>query len=172
MQDETKDNQRNPDLTQDQPEARSNPALRRIQKEYKDLQKDCPANTAIAPISEDDMFKWQATIMGPDETPYSGGLFFLRIKLPEEYPFKPPIVQFATKIYHPNINANGGVWIDILQHNWTPALTIDKVVLSVCSLLSDPNPDYVFDSEIGTLYKENKAKFDQTAREWTQKYAI
>ena len=69
----------------------------------------------------DDMFTWQATIMGPGDSPYQGGVFFLTIKFPTDYPFKPPKVQFNTKIYHPNINASGGICLDILKDQWCVA---------------------------------------------------
>ena len=69
--------------------------------------------------------------MGPAETPYAGGVFFLDIVFPPDYPFKPPIINFTTKIYHCNVNATGGICIDILKELWSPALTINKVLLSV-----------------------------------------
>ncbi|CAM9795732.1 unnamed protein product [Pylaiella littoralis] len=79
--------------------------------------------------------------MGPDDSPYAGGVFFLNIHFPADYPFKPPKVNFTTRIYHCNINSNGGICLDILKDQWSPALTISKVLLSICSLLTDPNPD-------------------------------
>ena len=109
-------------------------------KELVDLGKDPPANCSAGPVG-DDMFHWQATIMGPDESPYAGGVFFLDIHFPADYPFKPPKVHFTTRIYHCNINSNGGICLDILKDQWSPALTISKVLLSICSLLTDPNPD-------------------------------
>lgn len=60
------------------------------------------------------------------DSPYSGGVFFLSIAFPTDYPFKPPKVSFITKIYHPNINANGSICLDILRDQWSPALTISK----------------------------------------------
>ena len=75
------------------------------------------------------------------DSPYAGGVFFLSITFPTDYPFKPPKVSFTTKIYHPNINANGSICLDILRDQWSPALTISKVLLSICSMLTDPNPD-------------------------------
>ena len=53
--------------------------------------------------------------MGPDESPFSGGVFFLNIHFPTDYPFKPPKVNFTTRIYHPNINSNGSICLDILK---------------------------------------------------------
>lgn len=145
-------------------------ALRRIGKELKDLQKDPPTNVSGGPIS-DDLFHWTATITGPEGTPYSGGIFFLNIHFPAEYPFKAPKVNFTTRIYHPNINRNGAICLDILGTQWSPALTISRVLLSISSLLSDPNPDDPLVGEIANEYKTNRARFESNAREWTQKYA-
>uniref|UniRef100_A0A8C9WEV9 E2 ubiquitin-conjugating enzyme n=1 Tax=Scleropages formosus TaxID=113540 RepID=A0A8C9WEV9_SCLFO len=100
-------------------------ALKRIQKELTDLQRDPPAQCSAGPVG-DDLFHWQATIMGPNDSPYQGGVFFLTIHFPTDYPFKPPKVAFTTKIYHPNINSNGSICLDILRSQWSPALTVSK----------------------------------------------
>jgi ubiquitin-conjugating enzyme E2 D/E len=92
-------------------------AAKRINKELQDLGRDPPSNCSAGPVG-DDMFTWQATIMGPSDSPYQGGVFFLTIKFPTDYPFKPPKVMFQTKIYHPNINSNGGICLDILKDQW------------------------------------------------------
>ena len=133
-------------------------ALQRITRELKLLSDDPPANCSAGPLS-DDMFRWQATLMGPSETPFEGGVFFLDISFPEDYPFKPPKVSFYTKIYHPNINSTGGICLDILKEQWSPALTIAKVLLSICSLLTDPNPDDPLVPDIARLYKTNKKEY-------------
>ncbi|KAI0554717.1 ubiquitin-conjugating enzyme/RWD-like protein [Xylaria curta] len=117
-------------------------------------------------------FHWQATIMGPGDSPYSGGVFFLAIHFPTDYPFKPPKVNFTTRIYHPNINSNGSICLDILRDQWSPALTISKVLLSICSMLTDPNPDDPLVPEIAHVYKTDRSRYEATAREWTRKYAI
>ncbi|CAN1158462.1 Ubiquitin-conjugating enzyme E2 28 [Linum perenne] len=91
------------------------------------------------------MFHWQATIMGPPDSPYSGGVFLVTIHFPPDYPFKPPKVAFRTKVFHPNINSNGSICLDILKEQWSPALTISKT---------------------------DRSKYETTARSWTQKYAM
>eukprot|EP00164_Ancoracysta_twista_P000706 GFYU01000931.1.p1 GENE.GFYU01000931.1~~GFYU01000931.1.p1 ORF type:complete len:149 (-),score=41.25 GFYU01000931.1:466-912(-) len=146
-------------------------ALKRITKELKDLQKDPPSHCSAGPDG-DDLFRWKGTIMGPPDSPYQSGVFNLNIHFPADYPFKPPKISFATKIYHPNVNSNGGICLDILRDQWSPALTISKVLLSICSLLTDPNPDDPLVPEIAQTYKQDKAKFERTAKEWTTKYAM
>ncbi|XP_069417272.1 ubiquitin-conjugating enzyme E2 D4 isoform X2 [Ovis canadensis] len=145
----------------------ASPAL----QELTDLQRDPPAQCSAGPVG-DDLFHWQATIMGPNDSPYQGGVFFLTIHFPTDYPFKPPKVVFTTKIYHPNINSNGSICLDILRSQWSPALTVSKVLLSICSLLCDPNPDDPLVPEIAHTYKADREKYNRLAREWTQKYAM
>ncbi|KAG6535363.1 hypothetical protein ZIOFF_000329 [Zingiber officinale] len=142
-------------------------ASRRIIKELKDLQKDPPTSCSAGPVAED-MFHWQATIMGPSDSPYAGGVFLVTIHFPPDYPFKPPKVAFRTKVFHPNINSNGSICLDILKEQWSPALTISKVLLSICSLLTDPNPDDPLVPEIAHMYKTDRTKYETTARSWTQ----
>ena len=147
-------------------------ALKRITKELTDLGRDPPVNCSAGPVNETDMFNWQATIMGPPDSPYQEGVFFLTINFPTDYPFKPPKVVFTTRIYHPNINSNGSICLDILKDQWSPALTISKVLLSISSLLTDPNPDDPLVPEIANLYKNNRKSYEDSAREWTKKYAM
>ncbi|GBG70170.1 hypothetical protein CBR_g6301 [Chara braunii] len=146
-------------------------ASKRIQKELQDLQRDPPTSCSAGPAN-DDLFHWQATIMGPSDSPYAGGVFFVLIHFPPDYPFKPPKVNFQTKVYHPNINSNGSICLDILKEQWSPALTISKVLLSICSLLTDPNPDDPLVPEIAHIYKNQRSRYEETARAWTQKYAM
>ena len=144
---------------------------KRIHKELKDLLTDAPANCSAGPIN-DDIYHWSGTIIGPEGSPYMGGLFYLDIKFPSDYPFKPPKVTFNTKIYHPNINKHGIICLDILGKEWSPALTINKVLLSICSLLTDPNPDDPLVPEIARMYKLDRDKYNRTAQLWTIQFAV
>jgi len=145
--------------------------LARIKKEMEELILDAPVNCSAGPVA-DDLFNWQATIMGPENSPYEGGVFYLKIDFPIDYPFKPPKVTFLTKIYHCNINRSGGICLDILKEAWSPALTVSKVLLSICSLLDDPNPDDPLEPSIANIYKNNREKFNENARFNTLRYAM
>jgi ubiquitin-conjugating enzyme E2 D/E len=144
--------------------------VKRLQKELLDMQKDDTPNLSAGPIN-DNLFEWEAVILGPVGTPYEGGVFYLNISIPSNYPFKPPNVIFKTKIYHPNINSSGSICLDILKTQWSPALTISKILLSICSLLADPNPNDPLVPEIANLLKTNIEVYNQTAKEWTNIYA-
>ena len=144
---------------------------RRLNKEYKDFQKDPPTNCSAGPDG-DNIYKWKAFINGPKDSPYEGGLFELELTFTNKYPFKPPKVVFLTKIYHMNINSSGQICLDILKENWSPALTITKLLLSICSLLTDPNPDDPLVPEIANLYKRDRTLYMATAREYTQSWAV
>ena len=146
-------------------------ALRRIQKELKEMKKESSSNCSAGPMG-DDLFHWTATIIGPEDSPYSGGVFFLDINFPADYPFRPPKVKFVTKVYHPNIASTGSICVDILKDNWSPSLTISKVLLSISSLLTEPNPEDPLVPEIAKLFKNDKKQYEINARAWTMKLAI
>ena len=143
---------------------------RRIESELKEMQENPIVNCSAGPVG-DDLYDWIATIIGPAGSPYENGVFKLRISFPADYPFKPPKVVFITKIYHCNINSSGGICLDILKDQWSPALTVSKVLLSICSLMNDPNPDDPLVSEIANVFKTDRKEHDYRARIFTMEYA-
>lgn len=143
---------------------------KRLQNEINELKKNPISNCSAGPV-DDNLTIWQATIFGPEGTPYEGGIFYLDIQFTNEYPFKPPKVYFKTPIYHCNINRQGGICLDILKTNWSPALNVSKLLLSICSLLADPNPNDPLVPEIAELLKQQKEVHDFNAREYTLKFA-
>lgn len=145
--------------------------LKRIKNEIDGLMQFPIPNCSAGPINDSDMTHWQATIFGPEDTPYHGGIFYLDIQFTNEYPFKPPRVFFKTPIYHCNINRQGGICLDILKDNWSPALNISKLLLSICSLLAEANPNDPLMPDIAELFRNNKEVHDINAREYTIKFA-
>ncbi|OCH85659.1 hypothetical protein OBBRIDRAFT_838782 [Obba rivulosa] len=148
----------------------SSTTLKRIHREIADLKKEDLGAISLGPAG-DDMFSWTATLPGPEGSCYEGGVFLVDITLARDYPFSAPKVSFRTRIYHMNISERGAVCIDILKHNWSPALSLFKVVLSLSSLLTDPNPRDPLVPSIATEYVRNRPQHDRTARHWTELYA-
>uniref|UniRef100_A0A8C5Q0J7 E2 ubiquitin-conjugating enzyme n=1 Tax=Leptobrachium leishanense TaxID=445787 RepID=A0A8C5Q0J7_9ANUR len=130
-----------------------------IQKEFADITLDPPPNCSAGP-KRDNIYEWRSTILGPPGSVYKGGVFLLDITFTPEYPFKPPKVTFRTRIYHCNINSQGVI-----------SLTISKVLLSICSLLTDCNPADPLVGSIATHYMTNRREHDRMARQWTKRYA-
>jgi len=162
---ETKESKANPKISK-----ALGTSAKRMQKELAEITLDPPPNCSAGPKG-DNLYEWVSTILGPPGSVYEGGVFFLDIHFPPEYPFKPPKVLFRTRIYHCNINSQGVICLDILKDNWSPALTISKVLLSICSLLTDCNPADPLVGSIATQYLQNREEHDRIARLWTKRYA-
>lgn len=145
--------------------------LKRLKKDLQEITSDPPSHVSAGPIDDSNFELWEATIMGPSDSPYAGGVFKLDILFPENYPFKPPKIVFKTKIFHPNINKYGSICLDILNVKWSPAMSISKVLLSIVSLLTDPNPDDPLEKDIAILYNNNREEYKKQARNYTIKYA-
>jgi ubiquitin-conjugating enzyme E2 D/E len=144
--------------------------LRRIKSELAELAANDIPNINAKPISDDNI-KWCGSIIGPVDTPYAGGIFNLDITLPSDYPYKPPIIKMKTKIYHPNINEEGIICLDILKDQWSPALTLTKVLLSISSLLAEPNPNDPLAPDVARIFLNDFKAFTKKARDFTEKYA-
>lgn len=146
-------------------------ARKRLLGELSQLSNEDHSVFVIHP-NEDKITNWEGYIIGPKDTPYEAGKFYINITFPSDYPYNPPLILFKTKIYHPNINENGAICLDILKDEWSPILTISKVMYSLSSLLSEPNPDDPLVDSIATEMKQNPEMFIKNAKIFTEKYAI
>ncbi|KAA1087254.1 ubiquitin-conjugating enzyme [Puccinia graminis f. sp. tritici] len=146
--------------------------LKRINRELLTIQSELPEGIlSVGPKSLANIYDWQGSIAGPSGSCYEHGVFHFNILLPHDYPFHPPQVSFKTRIFHPNINPQGGICLDILTHKWSPALSIQKVLLSIICLLTDPNPQDPLARDIARLYISNRREFEATAKRWVDMYA-
>ncbi|XP_057956441.1 constitutive photomorphogenesis protein 10 [Malania oleifera] len=143
---------------------------KRIQKEMAELNMDPPPDCSAAPKG-DNLNRWVATFIPPPGTPYEGGIFFLDIAFPSDYPFKPPKAVFKTRIYHCNVDSAGNLGLDILKDSWSPALTISKVLLAIRSIFTNPDPYNPLVPGIARLYLADTAKHNEIAAEWTRRFA-
>ncbi|KAH8256712.1 hypothetical protein KR038_011047, partial [Drosophila bunnanda] len=146
-------------------------AAGRIHRELQQFMKEPIEGCQVEPDDED-IFRWKAFIVGPQGSPYEGGVFHLSVVFPQDYPYAPPKVFFLTMIYHCNIASTGNICIDILSSAWSPALTISKVLLSILSLLTDPNPNDPLEPLAAELFIQSREEYDETARLWTSQYAV
>ncbi|XP_039263481.1 ubiquitin-conjugating enzyme E2 N-like [Styela clava] len=143
---------------------------RRIIKETQRLVSDSPPGICAIPVESNARY-FKVTVVGPQDSPYEGGIFKLELFLPEDYPMAPPKVRFMTKIYHPNIDKLGRICLDILKDKWSPALQIRTVLLSIQALLSAPNPDDPLANDVAEAWKLDENSAIKKAKEWTKLHA-
>ena len=129
-------------------------------RDFKRLQEDPPAGISGAP-GDNDIMAWTAVIFGPNDTPFQDGTFKLTINFTEEYPNKPPTVRFASKMFHPNVYADGAICLDILQNRWSPTYDVSSILTSIQSLLDEPNPNSPANSVAAQLYRENRREYEK-----------
>ncbi|MCJ1480875.1 hypothetical protein MMC06_001030 [Schaereria dolodes] len=146
---------------------------RRIAKEIADIHSDTLSNISAAPVGNgDDLTHLKGSFKGPPGTPYEGGTYAIDIRIPGEYPFRPPIMKFDTKVWHPNISSQtGAICLDTLSSAWSPVLTIKSALLSLQSLLSTPEPKDPQDAEVAGMLMRVPKEFERVAQEWAVKYA-
>lgn len=101
----------------------------------------------------------------PDDTAWEGGTFKLSLAFTEDYPNKPPLVKFMSKLFHPNVYNDGAICLDILQSNWSPIYDISAVLTSIQSLLCDPNPNSPANSEAARLFQENRREYNKRVQQ-------
>ena len=135
-------------------------ATRRILNELKELKSymDTDSIDAHRLIEinnlNDNIYDISVCFIGPKETPYEETINNIIIFIPPEYPNKAPNIKFINKIFHPNISYEGIICLDILKENWKPIYSLRTILISIISLLSDPNPDSPLNGEAARLYKD------------------
>jgi len=140
-------------------------AALRLMSDLKEIKTSPPEGVSASPVNEDNLMVWTATIFGPDDSPWEGGIYSLRIIFTDEYPSKPPKeVRFTTEMFHPNIYADGHLCLDIIQDKWSPTYTICSLLTSIQSLLTDPNPNSPANPEAAKLLTADKKAYNKRVR--------
>ncbi|CAF4141367.1 unnamed protein product, partial [Adineta steineri] len=145
-------------------------ATRKLIREREDFEQNAPDYIFAEPIKTN-IFHWRATILGPSDTPFEGGIFILDIICSDEYPFKPPQCTMKTNMFHPNISSIGKIYIRILEDDWRAVLTIENILLSISSILDNPAMDNPINHEAARYFRENRREYNSIVREYTLKYA-
>ncbi|KAL8793098.1 MAG: hypothetical protein Q9195_004304 [Heterodermia aff. obscurata] len=153
-------------------------ASRRLFSEYRALTSSPPDGITAGPVSEDDIFLWEALIQGPEGTPYEGGIFPAELKFPKDYPLAPPTMKFLGEVWHPNVYPTGLVCISILHapgddpnhyeqasERWSPIQSVEKILISVMSMLAEPNDESPANVEAAKMWRERRPEFEKRVRE-------
>mmetsp|Transcript_1117 Transcript_1117/g.1418 ORF Transcript_1117/g.1418 Transcript_1117/m.1418 type:complete len:166 (+) Transcript_1117:276-773(+) len=157
-------------------------ALKRLAKEYKELTLSTPEGVASGPITEDNLLEWEALITGPELTCYDGGCFHAKLTFPRDYPLNPPTMQFTKPLWHPNIYPDGSVCISILHppgedkygyektcERWSPVQSVEKILLSVISMLAEPNDESPANIDAAKMWRTDREGFNKKADECVRK---
>jgi len=144
--------------------------IRQVAKELSDLVSDPPEGIKVF-INDEDVTDIQASIDGPAGTPYSGGVFKVKLVLGKDFPSGPPKGFFITKIFHPNVAKNGEICVNTLKKDWKPDLGIKHILLTVKCLLIVPNPESALNEEAGKLLLEQYEDYSQRAKMMTEIHA-
>lgn len=135
------------------------------------MQKDPLEFLELSEVNEDDIYTWQVAIKGPPSTPYAGGRFPLKIKFPAQYPFKPPIITFESKIFHPSVK-DGEICNAVISEGWGPTLNVKHCVTVIYAMLQNPDSDHPLDEECAQMLRDKPKDFEKQARKYTKKYAM
>uniref|UniRef100_A0A1B6BWX2 Ubiquitin-conjugating enzyme E2 S n=2 Tax=Clastoptera arizonana TaxID=38151 RepID=A0A1B6BWX2_9HEMI len=145
--------------------------IRMVAKEVRELFSNPPEGIKVT-INEQDITDIQAYIEGPAGTPYSGGVFKLKVVLGKDFPQAPPKAFFITKIFHPNVAKNGEICVNTLKKDWKPDLGIKHILLTVKCLLIVPNAESALNEEAGKLLLEHYDDYSQRAKMMTEIHAL
>jgi len=151
-------------------------ALKRLMAEYKQLTLNPPEGIIAGPIDEENFFEWEALIMGPQDTCFEDGVFSAKLTFPSDYPLGPPKMRFTCDLFHPNIYSDGRVCISILHapgddpmgyetsaERWSPVQSVEKILLSVVSMLAEPNDESAANVDAAKTWRDDRKGFEEIA---------
>jgi len=142
----------------------SSAAVLRLQSDLRSICTDPPEGCSASPTSDTNIYIWRASIFGPQDTPWEGGIFALRLTFSEDYPSTAPRIRFTSQMFHPNVYADGSLCLDIIQDKWSPVHSISTILKSIQSLLTDPNVKSPANVEAAKLYVSNRTEYNRRVR--------
>jgi ubiquitin-conjugating enzyme E2 D len=145
--------------------------IKRLKNELNEFKKYPNENFEVSLPNINDIYSWDAIIYGPKDTIYENGKFKLSIFIPEHYPFESPVIKFITPMYHPNISSNGDICLNIIRDEWSPVLCIRQVLLGICVLLNNPNPNDPMRNNIAEIYKSDVKQYEKNVIEHIKQFS-
>ena len=150
-----------------------------LKKQLQECMRQTDLGFSVGLIDENDYYKWSVCITGPEDTIYEGGLFKAILTFPEDFPQNPPKMRFTTEMWHPNIYSNGEVCISILhppgidkfnpqekaEERWRPVLGVEQILISVISMLNDPNCDSPANIDAGVMFRNNREEYNKKVKQ-------
>ena len=147
--------------------------MKYLKNEFQQLQNDpiLSLGATVGLPNPSNIFHWNITLLGPVDTPYAGGMFFLTADFPDDYPDKKPEIKFTNKIYHLNVRESDGHICISTLNQWVPRTPMVNVISAIFALFYEQNPLSPYSVSMAAQYKLRRNEFNRIAAEWTQKYA-
>lgn len=133
-------------------------AQKRLMKDLSSVKNNSDKSIFASPL-DDNIFLWVAIILGPENTPFEDGTFSLILMFDNTYPQNPPKIKFLSEMFHPNIYQSGELCLDMLKNRWSPSYDVLGILVSVQSLLNDPNIKSPANVEAAELYESNRTEY-------------
>mmetsp|Transcript_34865 Transcript_34865/g.62706 ORF Transcript_34865/g.62706 Transcript_34865/m.62706 type:complete len:166 (-) Transcript_34865:207-704(-) len=143
-----------------------------LRKQLRELTKNPVEGFSAGLVDDRDIYEWEITIIGPQDTLYEGGFFNARLSFPKNYPNSPPTCKFVSEMWHPNVYSDGKVCISILHNpgddpngyeqaseRWSPVHTVETIMVSIISMLSSPNDESPANVDAAKMWRENREEF-------------
>jgi len=154
-----------------------------LRRQLVELAKNPPDGVSVGLVDDSNVFEWEVMLVGPPNTLFEEGFFKATLTFPSDFPNMPPVMKFKSDMWHPNVYEDGTVCISILhppgedqfneqesaEERWRPVLGVEQIIISVLSMLSDPNGDSPANIDAAVMFRENKAEFKKRVRRCVRK---
>ncbi|AOA64229.1 Ubiquitin-conjugating enzyme subunit [Komagataella phaffii CBS 7435] len=132
---------------------------KRLQSELVQLMMSQTPGISAFPESDSNMLNWKGTIEGPKATPYENLRFKISLEFSSNYPYVAPVIKFVSPMWHPNVDMSGNICLDILKEKWSAVYNVQTILLSLQSLLGEPNNSSPLNAQAAQLWDEDMNEY-------------